>query len=462
MFIGRNEELKEICDAYKTERLETILLYGRRRVGKSEIIRKSLEECSLPIVNFECKRTSSKINLENLTKAFENVFNLSNLYFESFDDLFDYIFKFSLDHKYILVIDEFSFLLEDDFNIESSLACAIDKYKNNSNLKLIISGSYVTLMTKMIEYGSHSYGRFTHILLIRPFDYFTSSLFYKNYSPEDKIKIYSVFGGIPYFNSLIDTNKSADENIIDLIVKEDSILEHEITEMILSETNKITLLNDLIYIIGSGIIKYKDIVAKMNQYENSRPDYLLNKLIEMNIIRKVTPINQKNNVKKMYYVFDDNLIHFYYKYLFNNPFSVNRRNKEFFYNNFIKNDLETSFIPHKFENITKEFLLKLNFSNKIKDIILDIGTYSFDNSKNKINREFDVVTLDKNGYISYECKYTNDVINNKIINEEENQVKNLDIKFYKLGFISKNGFSTDIDKTKYICYSLEQFYSFDK
>lgn len=462
MFIGRTEELKEIVDAYKTDRVETILLYGRRRVGKSEIIRKSLEDCLLPTVVFECKRTSSKINLENLTLAFEDVFNLSNLHFESFDEFFSYVFKFSINKKYILVIDEFSFLLEDDFAIESSLALAIDKYKNNANLKLVISGSYVTLMTKMIEYNSHCYGRFNHILLIRPFDYFTSSLFYKNYSSEDKIKIYSVFGGIPFFNSLIDVNKSADENIIDLIVKEDSILEHEIIEMILLETNKITLLNDLIYIIGTGTIKYKDIVAKMNQYENSRPDYLLNKLIEMNIIRKVTPINQKNNVKKMFYVFDDNLIHFYYKYLFNNPYSINRRNKEFFYNNFIKNDLETSFIPHKFENIAKEFLLKLNFSNKLKDIILDVGTYSFDDAKNKINREFDVVTLDKFGYIAYECKYTNDVVNNKIILEEEKQIINLDINFYKIGFISKNGFDKEIDQSKYICYSLDQFYDFDK
>lgn len=92
------------------------------------------------------------------------------------------------------------------------------------------------------------------------------------------------------------------------------------------------MLNDLIYLIGTGTTKYRDIVTKMNQYENSRPDYLLNKLIEMNIIRKVTPINQKNNVKKMYYIFSDNLVHFYYKYLFNNPYSINRRSKEFFYN----------------------------------------------------------------------------------------------------------------------------------
>lgn len=64
--------------------------------------------------------------------------------------------------------------------------------------------------------------------------------------------------------------------------------------------------------------------------------------------------------------------------------------------------------------------------------------------------------------IAYECKYTNDGVNNKIILEEEKQVKKLDINFYKLGFISKNGFDKQIDQSKYICYSLDQFYDFDK
>lgn len=460
MFFGREEEVKEIKEALNSDKFESILIYGRRRVGKSEIIKKTLEDYKNPIVSFECKRTSSKVNLDNLVKLFMGIFSLNNLSFENYDEFFDYVFKFSCNNNFVLVIDEFSFLLDDDFSIESSLAIAIDKYKNDTKLKLIISGSYISLMEHMVEYGSHCYGRFNHILLIKPFDYLTSSLFYPNYKDEDKIKMYSVFGGIPYFNSLINPNLSSDENIIELIVKENSILEHEVTEMILSETNKIAQLNDLITIIGSGTTKYKDIVSKMNQIKGTRPDYLINKLIELNIIRKVTPINQKNNTKKMTYQFEDNLMHFYYKYLFNNPYSINRRNRKFFYENFIKEDLESNYIPHKFENVSKEFLLRMNFLNKLDNLILDIGEYSFDDRKNKINSEFDVVTLDKKGYVSYECKYTNSKISLKVIEEEENQVKNLDIEFYKLGFISKSGFEDNIDKSKYNCYTLSDFYKF--
>ena len=458
MFVGRKDEVKEIKEALISNKFESILLYGRRRVGKTEIIKEALKDYKKTIINYECKRASINSNLEKITQLFVEAFDLVGIAFKSFDDFFEFVFKYSSNNEFVLVIDEFSFLLENDFSIESSLAIAIDKYKNNSKMKLIISGSYVNVMTKMVEYSSHSYGRFNHLFLIRPFDYYTSSLFYKNYSNEDKIKIFSVFGGIPYFNSLINPNLSADENIINLIIKKDSILEHEIAEMVLSETNKISLLNDLINIIGSGITKYSDIVSRLNQYNGPRPDYLLNKLMDMNIISKVTPINDKTNSKKMFYRFDDNLIHFYYKYIFNNPYSINRADATFFYNKFIKDDFESQYIPKKFENISQEFLLRCNFAGKLDNVIMEIGSYSFDDSKSKINREFDVVTKDKFGYVSYECKYTNKPVSMKIIEEEVKQTQNLNIKFYKLGFISKSGFATDVDKEKYICFDLNDFY----
>lgn len=461
MFIGRENELKELKNSFSSNKFESIIIYGRRRVGKTEIIKESIKNYKNPIVHYECKRTSLASNLNYLTQCFTASLGFNNkIKFESYNDFFNYVFQYSVNQEFILIIDEFSFLLEEDFSIESVLAACIDIYKNISKLKLIISGSYVTIMQKMIEYGSHSYGRFNHVLLIRPFDYFTSSLFYENYSNEDKIKTYSVFGGLPYFNSLIDSNLSVEENIFNLIIKKDSILEHELNEMILYETKRVAYLNDLISIIGQGTYKYKDIVTKIKQNKDARPDYLLNKLIEMDILKKVVPINDKTNTKKTLYKFQDNLIHFYYKYIFNSPFSINRENPKFYYDNFIKEDFLNQYIPEKFEKIATEFLIKANINNKIQPIIMEIGTYSFNDKKNKINREFDVVTLDKNGYISYECKYTSSKIDSNIILEEENQTKELDINFYKLGFIAKIGFSNKIDKTKYNCFTLEDFYNF--
>ena len=458
MFIGRKNELLEIKDAMKTDRFESFLVYGRRRVGKTELIKEGIKDLKSLLVSFECIKSTIKENLILFTNKIKKIFSDKYINFNSFGDLFSYVFEKSLSQNIIFFIDEFSFLLEEDFSIESILATIIDEYKNKSKMKLFISGSYVSLMQKMVEYESHSYGRFTHIMLIRPFDYYDSSLFYNNYKNEDKIMMYSVFGGIPFFNSLIDTNKSAIENIKNLIIKRDSILEHEINEMILAETNKIANMNYVISLIARGVNKYKDISDNLSSNGISKPDYILKKLIDMDIIKKSFPINEENNKKKIFYSFKDNLLNFYYRFLFHTPYQEFRSEPDFFYENFVKDSFNKDYIPKIFEMISKEYLLRANLNSLINPIILKIGTYSFNDSQNKINREFDVVTLDKNGYISYECKYTNSIIDNKIIEEEEIQTKNLNIDFYKLGFISKSGYASDIDKEKYNCISLDDLY----
>ncbi|MBO4622949.1 MAG: AAA family ATPase [Bacilli bacterium] len=458
MFYGRKKELAEIKEALKTDRFESFLVYGRRRIGKTELVNEALKDSSRLIIFYECAKTSVEENLYLFTMKIKKIFNEDHISFNSFSALFSYLFNKSLSQDIVLFIDEFSFLLDEDFTIESKLAVVIDEYKNKSNLKLFVSGSYVSLMEKMIEYGSHSYGRYTHIMLINTFDYYDSSLFYSNYTNEEKVMMYSVFGGVPFFNSLIDTKKSALENVFDLVIRRNSVLEHEISEMILAETNKIANMNYLITMIARGIVKYKDLSSNMASKGISKPDYLLGKLIEMDIVKKVFPINDESNKKKTNYVFKDNLLNFYYKYIFFSPYQEFRENPKFFYENFIKDDFEKKYVPKKFEMISMEYLTRANYNYLIDPIILKIGSYSYNDASKKINREFDVVTLDKIGYISYECKYTNSLVNINVIKEEEEQTSDSKLPFYKLGFISKNGFEEKIDKSKYNLIELNDMY----
>ena len=459
MFIGRENEVKEIKESLESEGYQGIFIYGRRRIGKTELISQGLSNTKHRVLSFEFRKTTLQGNLNFFLPYVKEFFGDNYISFNTFDSLFDFLFAKSVDEEYILVLDEFSFLLNEDFAIESSLAAAIDKYKSRSKIHLIISGSYVGLMEKMISKGSHSYGRFNHIILLRPFDYYSSSLFYPNYSSEDKIMLYSVFGGIPYFNSLIDTNKSALENIYNLVVKADSICEHEISEIVMAETSKVPALNDLLLMIISGKQKYTDIFSAFESQGKGRPDYLLDKLIDMDFVIKKQPINEKDNKKKIRYSINDNLIDFYYRYVFISKNREIRKNPEFYFNNFIKNDFFEQYLPHKFEEISKEFLIRMNIEEKISPAFFNIGEYFYDNQKESINRQFDIVTEDKKGFISYECKYKDTPINNSDINEEICQTSNLpNIKFYKLGFISKSGFASDVDISNYITFKLDDFY----
>lgn len=458
MFYGRKEELKEINEALSNNHFEAILLYGRRRVGKTELINEVSEHYRKKVIHFECRRTIAKENLRLLSQVINEAFELpeTNL-FSTFDELIHYVFRKSVEEEFLFVIDEFSFLLMELDDIDSTIAVYIDQYKRKSKMKLLISGSYVYLMSKMIEYNAHLYGRFTRIIHLKPMNYYDSALFYSSYSNEDKILIYSVFGGVPFFNSLIDTKKSAIQNVIDLVVKKDAILEAEIQGVLLNETNKINDSNAIITLIGDGYTKYKDLLSVFTD-GSSRFDYAMKRLLDMDIIEKIVPINTPNNKKNTYYRIKDPLMNFYYQFIFPNLQQRNVLSANLFFEEYIKDRFYEHYLPTQFENITKEFLIRQNNLGKISPTILDIGTYFYHDSINKVNRQFDVVTKDKNGYISYECKYKNNKINQKVIETELEQTNLNEIGFYKLGFVSKEGFASNIDSNKYVLYKLEDFY----
>ena len=458
MFIGRKKEIEKLKKLYSSSKFESVLIYGRRRVGKTLIIQESLKNSNDIVIHFECKNSSLNSNLFLLTKLFTEKLNLGNINFNTFGDFFEFAFTLSESKKFILIIDEFSFLLERDFSIESFLASSIDMHKEKSLMKLIISGSYVGLMQKMVEYGSHSFGRFNYIMYVKPFSYYESSYFYPNYSDNDKFIAYSVFGGLPYFNALIDDSISIIDNIKGLIIEHNSTLENEIKNTILEETSKISNFNDVIGLIARGKVKQSDLIATIKMNDKTDPKYLLNKMLDMEIIEKFVPINHKTNRKKTFYRFKDNFFAFYYRYIAFSPYSILRNDPDYFFDNYIYENFFKEYLPQKFEDLSREFLLRRYFKLRIEPPIMDIGTYFYDDKNKKLNRQFDVVTKDEKGYISYECKYSDRKIDKSIIKEEEEQTKNLDIDFYKLGFISKVGFENDIDKSKYNCFSLSDFY----
>ena len=460
MFIGRNEEIKEIAESLQKHSFQGVFVYGRRRIGKTELIAQGIAGSELPVLSYEFKKTTLSRNMSLFLPYVRAFFDEPYVSFSNYDELFDFLFRKSIEKEFILVLDEFSFLLNEDFGIESYLAAAIDKYKRQSKMHLFVAGSYVGLMEKMIDQQSHSHGRFNHILPLRPFDYYESAQFYPDYSSEDKIVLYGVFGGVPYFNSLIDPSKTAIENILQLVVKADSICEHEIVETIMDETNKEPMLNELLLSIISGKHKYADILAEFRAQGKGKPDYFIDKLLDMDFIKKVCPINDEDNKKRMRYEMKDNLIDFYYRYLIIAKTKELRKDPRFYFENFIQDDFTREYIPKKFEEISKEFLIRMNIARKIQPPFFKIGDYYINIPKSNLNRQFDFVTEDKNGFIAYECKYMDAPLSQEDINEEIKQTTGLpDIHFYKLGFISKNGVADNIDASDYNVFSLSDFYA---
>lgn len=460
-FIGRIEELKKLSKIINSENFTAAMIFGRRRVGKSELVKYSLKENKELKIYYECKEVSEKSNVQGLSDILSEELNLPQLKFEDIESILKYVFKLSITKKMILVLDEYSYLKKTINGIDSILQSLIDKYKDNSKLTLIILGSYVDIMKSLLLHSNPLYGRIDLTIELKPMDYYDSSLFYPNFSSEDKIKIYSVFGGIPYYNRLIDDSKSVKENIIELIASNGARLENEVSMYLNSEISKIVNANEVFEALSKGYCKYSDILSQSHVSSGPTLIDVLDKLIRMGVVVKISPINDSNNKKKFGYYISDNLSLFYYRYIFKYLSQMKIMNADSFYSKYIEQDFEQQYVPHVFETICMQYLIRKNKKGEINPIFEKIGKYYYDNPKEHTNGEFDVVTQDEKGYVFYEAKFRKNPINSSIIENEIKQVKSTGLNCYKYVFISKSGFQFENNENVDFI-DLDNFYNLEK
>lgn len=457
MFYGRESQRTSLLNMIKKEEQMVSLIYGRRRIGKSELIKQVLRETDVCSIYYECKQTTERNNVDSLSEILADTFHFPKPIFVDIEALLDFLFIKAKEEPLILVLDEYPYLRENVKGLDSILQSLLDKYKDTSHMKFIVCGSYVDTMKELLSQQNPLYGRVDLTIHLKPMDYYESALFYASFSDEDKVRLYSVFGGIPYYNRLIDANKSVKENIIELIASSGARLENEVSMYLSSEISKITNANEVFETLAKGFSKYKDILDQSNVSSGPTLVDILDKLIKMDVVKKEAPINDENNKKKAGYFISDNLSLFYYKYIFRNASRMGIMNSDVFYDKYIAEDFETKHVPKCFEEICRQYLIKQNKEGKTEEIFEKIGKYYYDDPVQKKNGEFDIVTLDDKGYIFYEAKFRKEPLTEAVVEQEILQVKATGLACYKYGFISKSGFVCEKEPDR-ILIELNQLY----
>lgn len=442
-FVGRKEQLKKLDKVIHADEMTFSLIYGRRRVGKSELVKQALLKSDARNLYYECKQVAQESNVNGLSEIVSETMNLPKLGFLDMESLLNYIFELSTKEKIVLVLDEYPYLRESVKGMDSILQALIDKYRNSAKLTFIILGSYVEVMHSLIEHSNPLYGRVDLTIDLKQMDYYESSFFYPNYSVEDKVRIYSVFGGIPYYNRLIDDSKSVKENIIELIASSGARLENEVSMYLNAELSKIVNANEVFEALSRGYSKYSDILSQSHVSSGPTLVDVLDKLIRMEVVTKTAPINDSNNRKKVGYYISDNLSLFYYRYIFKYSSQMSIMDPEIFYHKYIEKDFEEYYVPHLFENICRQYLIRKNKEGEIDPVIENIGKYYYDNPVERTNGEFDIVTQDELGYVFYEVKFRKKPVTDDMINEEIEQVNATGLNCYKYIFFSRSGFQCE-------------------
>lgn len=438
-FIGRETELKKLCSAYRTEDQVAILIYGRRRVGKSELIKHSLEKVSSPSIYYECKETSERNNIDSLSALISEQYDYPSLAFQSMEGVLEFLFKQSTKAAMILVLDEYPYLRSMVEGLDSILQSLLDRYEGRSHLKLILCGSFTETMKSLLLAHNPLYGRISLAIHLKPMDYYESAKFYPSFSSEDKVRLYSALGGIPYYNRLVQPQASVKENLMELILAPGARLENEIALYLQAELSKIANANVVFETLAKGFSRFSDILSQSHISSSPTLSDILRKLIYMELVAKEAPINDEYNKKRAGYFIDDNLSLFYYRYIFRYASQRQVMAPDQFYKRYVGPDFETAYVPKRFERICRQYLIRRNQAGLMEEPFERIGKYYYDLPKEHKNGEFDVVTQDAKGYVFYEAKFQKQPITQKMIDKEISQVQGTGMNCVRYGFFVRAG-----------------------
>ena len=457
-FYGRQTQQKKLRALLRRDSMQIALVFGRRRVGKSELIKHCLRQEPERHIYYACKQTTEQNNAESISRLISELFGLPVLGFGTMEAVLEYLFEQAQKEPLVLVLDEYPYLRETFNGIDSVLQSLIDRFHETSRLKLVLCGSYVEIMKSLLAKENPLYGRIDLSLDLKPMDYYESALFYPDFSPEDKVRLYSVFGGIPYYNRLIDGKSSVRENIQALISAPDARLENEVSMYLKSEISKITNANEVFEALARGFSRYSDLLSQSHVTSGPTLVDVLEKLIRMEIVEKQAPINDAGNRRKAGYYITDPLCLFYYRYIFRFLSQRSVLDEHVFFDRYIQKDFEEKYVPRMFERICKQYLIRQNRAGNINPPFDLIGKYYYDDPKTKTNGEFDIVTQDPNGFAFYEAKFRKDSISEEMIREEMKQVQNSGLTCYKFGFFSRSGFSCQPEGST-VSYTLADLYA---
>ena len=216
-FYGREEEQKQINYILSKNDFASGIVYGRRRLGKTELLKHCFYNSNKTFIIYQCNQENEKSNINDLVKIIKETLGIKNLFFETFVDAIEFLFEYAKNNELCFAIDEYPYIRKIISGLDSKLQRIIDNYQNESKIKFFLLGSSISIMESILSESNPLYRRFNVSILLKEMDYYDSAKFYKDFSNEDKVKLYAAFGGVPFYNKQIDSRLTVKENIINLL-----------------------------------------------------------------------------------------------------------------------------------------------------------------------------------------------------------------------------------------------------
>jgi len=309
-FINRGRELGFLEERYRSHRAELIIVYGRRRVGKTLLLRKFLS--GKRSVYFVVSRLGNI--LQEISEAISEQLGVHPPLLRSYKELFRYIARESDNGRIILAIDEFQRLAEYDPGFLNELQAAWDEFLSGSNVFLVLSGSSVGVVERVaLSSSSPIFGRRTGQLKVRPFTFRCAKEFF-TWSCEDRVRAYAVFGGVPAYLSLL-RYESLLENIKNLVLEPTGPLHEEPYFLLATETREPLRYMTILEAMASGATTLGEIASKSGLSSSELPRYMRTLEALLDIVERRYPLLEEGRRGRARYFIKDNFLSFWFTYV---------------------------------------------------------------------------------------------------------------------------------------------------
>lgn len=444
--IARADELEQLEDLYSSSAFEFLVMYGRRRVGKTTILQEFARKHK--VIFFPAQEKNDALNLQDFSMTVQRYFDGEPISpFSTWKDAFSYIGRKSAQDKTVVIIDEFPFLAETNPSIKSLLQHEIDHDWANKKIFLILCGSSVSFMVNEVM-GAKSplYGRTTATREVLPFDYLDSADFFPKYSNEEKLTAYGILGGIPRYLNAFDDARSIEQNISGEILKNGAFLNGEPELLLKMELREPVIYNSILEAVAGGCNTLTRIADRIHEEKSKISKYLLT-LQSMRLIDRRVPCGESVRSRKSIYAVTDNFYKFWYRYVFANKsyyemLGIEAATKD------VMNDIPV-FLGPVFEDICKQYLIRQAKMQRLPFVPFVIGRWWGNNPLIKQQDDIDILALDKKGDkgLFCECKFQKNPMR---MEEYEDLVTATaafpEVKEKHLVFFSRGGYAASVKK----------------
>lgn len=403
-FIGRKEELETLEREYENSNA-FVVIYGRRRVGKTTLIKEFIKnKKALYFLATEELENMEKKRLTRAVADFTGQDYLKNASLDNWEDIFKIVAEHNPDQKIIVVIDEFQYLVQVNRSFPSLFQSIWDETLKDKNIMVILCGSLISLMTThVLNYSSPLYGRRTAQIRLKPLRFSEIWDHYPKKEFKNIVDLYALTGGVPKYLDFFINDKLLAENIRLHIFSKTGYLYEEPLFLLEKEVRETVTYFSIIKAIATGNHRLQKIAAALELKSNTLSPYLKT-LIDLDLLEKRVPVTEKmpHKSRKGLYHISDSFIRFWFTFVYPFKGHLELDNQDQAKERFEQHYVD-SFLSFVFEEISRDIFLSLCRKGKINFNPSKIGAYWDKSGENEI----DLLAIDESNKQLFfgECKY---------------------------------------------------------